>query len=256
MSFLRKSRVILSTMKCIRPLNTLRGLTLIEVMVVIGIIGILAAVIAVNAVESGKISRDAKRQADLRMLQSAVELYKNKNGRYPEACNGAEWSGQSNSNYSCLGGSSQYIIDLAPEFIPVLPYDNKLNGTNSGYVYRTNAEGSVYKIMAMRTVESELVTYNHKFKSCHIIPLSNGERHIGQNIDIGGWCNWATQIANEPDGNEGSYATIPHCLRAADNDNQTNRFDTSYGVWGGFAAEATGLEKFMMVRNTTKVICK
>ncbi|HMO78541.1 MAG TPA: prepilin-type N-terminal cleavage/methylation domain-containing protein, partial [Candidatus Paceibacterota bacterium] len=256
-------------MKFNRPLNTLRGLTLIEVLVVIAIIGILAAVISVNAVKSGQISRDAKRQADLRMLQSAVELYKSKNGRYPYACNAPEgawadvWSGQSNSGYPCQNGSTQYIMGLAPEFIPVLPYDEKINAneTYSGYVYRTNAEGSVYKIMAMRTVESELVGYNHEFESCHIIPAPSGDRWGGpeaQNIDIAGWCHYGPRELNEPP--ESSYGTIHHCIRSIHNGSLTNRFDTSYGVWGGFGEEIpnnnlTNLEKAQRVRNTTMVIC-
>jgi len=248
-------------MKYNRPLNTLRGLTLIELMVVIGIIGILASVIAVNAAQSGKISRDAKRQADLRILQSAVELYKNKNGRYPVGCNGADnWSGQSNSAYRCLGDSSQYITGLAPEFIPVLPYDDKINSENSesGYVYRTNVEGSVYKIMAMRTVESEMVDYNHEFKSCHIIPRPDGTRPSNPPTQVGinraGWCNNAVLSIQE--GSNIQSGTINHCVKLKDSPTSNNRFDISYGVWGGFAELVTGPNYAIEIQNTTKVICK
>lgn len=247
-------------MKFQKPLNTLRGLTLIEVLVVIAIIGILAAVISVNAVESGKISRDAKRQADLRMLQSAVELYKNKEGRYPEACNGADsWSGQLGTDYECADDSTQYIIALAPKYIPVLPQDPKINGVTSGYVYRTNADGTVYKIMAMRTVESESVDYYHEFKSCDIIPAPGGG-HYGApgayDIDIAGWCRVATQAANEPTGSINMYGSINHCLK------NNIRFSTSYGVWGGFDKEeltpppSSDFADAHRVRHTTKVICK
>ena len=59
----------------------IKGFTLIEVLVTVSIISILAAVIAINSVDAGKQSRDEKRQADIRNLQSALELYKNKYGR-------------------------------------------------------------------------------------------------------------------------------------------------------------------------------
>ena len=238
-----------------RPLNNLRGLTLIEVLVVIAIIGILAAVISVNAVQSGKISRDAKRQADLRMLQSAVELYKNKEGRYPRQCvtdaAAQGWSGQLGTDYVCSDGSSQYIIGLAPKYIPVLPQDPKINGTNSGYVYRTNVD-----------VESESVDYYHEFKSCDIIPAPGGGAWTNRDIDIAGWCRRATLAALESSGSESQNGPIPQCLRST-NGSLKNRFDTSYGVWGGFAGELKNppggdeLEKkIQRVRDTTRVICK
>ncbi len=249
-------------MKFNRPLNTLRGLTLIEVLVVIAIIGILAAVISVNAVESGKISRDAKRQADLRMLQSAVELYKNKNGQYPEGCNNAgEWSGQLGSQYECTNGSSQYITGLAPEFIPVLPYDPKLNGTNSGYVYVTNADRSVYKIMAMRTVESEVVNYNHEFESCHIIPFGTSGVSRWTSLpqagepNTSGWCNLGFRHLNTPP--QSGKGTLTHCVKA-NTGLPPSRFDISYGVWGGFARlinESAGINTDN-IKNTTDIICK
>lgn len=152
------------------------GFTLIELLVVIAIIAILAGVILANLGEGSAQSRDAKRQADLRNLETALELYKLKNGRYPEGCKGPNnWSGQIDSTYRCPSGSQYIKGDLsttpelevfAPEFIPVLPIDPKLNGTNSGYVYTVNDDGTVYKLMAFNTVESELVLPEDEFSRC------------------------------------------------------------------------------------------
>ena len=150
--------------------RSVAGFTFVEMLVVIAVIGVLAAVIYPNFSQSSAVARDAKRKADLRELQAAIELYKQKNGRYPEGCKGPTtnlttvWSGHSGT-FACASGN-QYIIDLAPEFISVLPQDPKLNGANSGYVYAVNDTGSVYKIMALGTVETETVTQSDDFFRC------------------------------------------------------------------------------------------
>lgn len=153
------------------------GFTLVEIMVVASIIAILATIMYANFNQGSAQSRDAERKADLRNIQSALELYKNLNGRYPSGCNGPDvWSGQIGTSYDCpTATDSQYIIGLAPKFIPVLPTDPKLNGVNSGYVYTTDDEGMVYKIMAMDTVESESVGYTHSFSRCGDVGKSSNE---------------------------------------------------------------------------------
>lgn len=247
-----------------RVKKTGNGFTLIEVLVVVGIVSILAAVIAVNSIQSGRQGRDAKRQADIRSLQSAVELYKNKYGRYPAGCRGADtWSGQQGSSYACSGGNTQYIVNLAPEFLPVLPVDTKRNSAfaNSGYMYRTNAAGTVYKIMAMNTVEGELVNYNHALKSCDIRPDSLGRlQNLGASgVETSGWCTTATLAAREPSGVATSYGLIAHCRMSTGinaSDGGDGRFERSYGVWGGFLPLATGPNRAAEVRDTAAIICK
>ena len=65
-------------------METKRGFTLIEILVVIAVIGILASLILVGLSSVQKRGRDARRIADLREAQHALELYFTKNGKYPD----------------------------------------------------------------------------------------------------------------------------------------------------------------------------
>ncbi len=147
------------------------GFSLIELLISITIIAIFLTVITSDFGQSKKMSRDAKRKTDLQNIQSALELYRNKYGRYPEGCRGYTtntnivWSGQKGTTFAC-SGNRDYIKDLAPEFIQRLPVDPLSVSGAHGYVYATNKEGSVYKIMTLDTVETENVNQNHSFFRC------------------------------------------------------------------------------------------
>lgn len=163
-------------------------------MVTISIIGILSAIVYANVGSANPKARDVERQADLRNLQTAIEQFKQKNGRYPAAgC--ALVSGWSIESSAC----SEYITGLTPDFLSKLPHDKK-RSTNRGYAYATNADGSVYKIAALQTVESERVTNTHPMKRC----------------DTSGICG-TTGVCSPLD----------------------SRYRTTYALWGGFADEAT-----------------
>jgi prepilin-type N-terminal cleavage/methylation domain-containing protein len=250
-----------------RQKKSLLGFTLIEIMIVVAIIGILAVVVAVSSGGSSASSRDAKRQADLRQLQSALETYKNRVGRYPAQCAatgpGADgWSGQLGTDFECDGSTGQYIVGLAPEYIPVLPIDPSPVSGQEGYVYRTNADGSVYKLMAMNTVEADerlqqangtdLEGLNHPLRSCDVSGRINaGTGLVEAYLAAYSICH---SIYNGV-----TYPTQPQCRE------NNARFQSSYGVWGGFASNDTAVSGLtypldnaerMTIRYTAEVICK
>lgn len=98
--------------------NTSRGFTLIELLVVIAIIGILSSVVLASLNDARKKSRDAKRVADIKQLQLALELYFDSNGQYPTDI------------YAASGG-------LTPDYISVVPTDPV--GDNVQYSYGYNS---------------------------------------------------------------------------------------------------------------------
>lgn len=66
------------------------GFTLIEVMVVVVILGILAAVVVPRIMENPDKARIVKAKQDVRVLKSALDLYKLDNYRYPTTDQGLE----------------------------------------------------------------------------------------------------------------------------------------------------------------------
>lgn len=65
------------------PINSLRGFTLIELMIAISIVAIISAVGLVSYSKAQQLGRDARRKSDLQEIAKALQLYYNDNGRYP-----------------------------------------------------------------------------------------------------------------------------------------------------------------------------
>jgi len=63
--------------------NSKQGFTLIELLVVIAIIGLLSTMSILSLNSARARARDAKRVADIKQIQTALEMYYNDAGDYP-----------------------------------------------------------------------------------------------------------------------------------------------------------------------------
>jgi prepilin-type N-terminal cleavage/methylation domain-containing protein len=89
-----------------------QGFTLIELLVVIAIIGLLSTLAIVSLNTARQKSRNTKRQADIRTLQSAMELYINEAGVPPTLP----------ANWLALGTTlSAYLASSTPPAPPGTP---------------------------------------------------------------------------------------------------------------------------------------
>lgn len=101
--------------------NSSRGFTLIELLVVIAIIGILSSVVLASLNDARQKSRDAKRIADVRQLQLALELFFDSNGSYPTTT----------------------LSVLAPTYIATVPAGPL---TGETYTYESLSSGTDYNL--------------------------------------------------------------------------------------------------------------
>ncbi|MCF7795412.1 type II secretion system GspH family protein [Patescibacteria group bacterium] len=120
-----------------------KGFTLIELLVVIAIIGLLStlAIVALNSVRQK--SRDAKRVADVKQIQTALELYYNDHFGYPDSTSvtqGEPIIGLNDVTYMAQ-------VPEAPE-----PADNPsgdstcVTGDTNDYNYIQDDDGSSYSL--------------------------------------------------------------------------------------------------------------
>lgn len=111
-----------------------KGFTLIELLVVISVIGLIASIALVSLNTARAKARDARRKADFRQLQTALELFFNKNSRYPGE---AGWCDSSKgvTDPNCVGFNGNFwpgsgFIELEGEaFVAKLPVDPRNDST-------------------------------------------------------------------------------------------------------------------------------
>ncbi len=101
-----------------------RGFTLIELLVVIAIIGILSSIVLASLNTARQKSRDARRIADVKQLQLALQLYFDANSEYPTT-----------------------TASLAPTYIATIPGD-PINPTSNPYIYDQLTSGTSYHLAA------------------------------------------------------------------------------------------------------------
>jgi type II secretion system protein G len=106
-------------------MNKNKGFTLIELLVVIAIIGILSSVVLASLNSAREKSRDARRIADVKQLQLALELYFDSNGNYP--------------------AEATLENDLTPTYIGSLPKDPV---SGNPYAYGVNSNATSYVLGA------------------------------------------------------------------------------------------------------------
>jgi len=102
-----------------------KGFTLIELLVVIAIIGILATLAVVALQQARKNARDAKRIADVRQMQTALELYFNDNQYYPLADDVVAGGAIATNGITYMN-----IVPTAPT-----PADGTCDDTSNPYTY-------------------------------------------------------------------------------------------------------------------------
>lgn len=115
------------------------GFTLIELLVVIAIISLLSSVVLTSLNSARAKARDARRIADVRQIQTALELYYDSYGNYPveteDECGGTE-------GYTVVGNNFMQML-VTNNFLAMYPVDPAGTNCNLQYTATGDQEGYV-----------------------------------------------------------------------------------------------------------------
>jgi len=114
-----------------------KGFTLIELLVVIAIIGLLSTLAVVSLNNARAKSRDAKRIADVKQVQTALELYYNDCNQYPATLQ----TSANNCTSSTTLATFMASIPTAPT-----PNDPGCSVAQNNYTYVSNSPYSTYTL--------------------------------------------------------------------------------------------------------------
>ncbi len=109
--------------------SKLTGFTLIELLVVVALIGILSTLLLANFNAARQRSRDTQRKSDMRNTQTALRLYYNDLGAFPEGSDSGQIMGCGSDGTALCDwgeewsvGSTVYMSSLVKDPIPSLVY--------------------------------------------------------------------------------------------------------------------------------------
>ena len=134
------------------------GFTLIELLVVITIIGLLASIVLISLNSARTKSRDAKRIADFEQIATAMELFYDQIGKYPQSPGHTTWSGHWAYFSQCLetGANCGFTTTNYKPVIAKVPQDPRrktLDPFTNDYTYYPGyptgcTDGKSYRIAA------------------------------------------------------------------------------------------------------------
>jgi general secretion pathway protein G len=152
--------------------NSIKGFTLVELLIVVSIMAVLTAIILASFQTARAKTRDTVRFSELVQLRTALNRYYTDNGSYPVTPN--QWYSSEPTDANFSNNSGNWIPGLvASGMVPVLPRD-PLGGLSTNavcaaatppftreFVYKS--DGVNYKLISICAIEVGSVAASNPF---------------------------------------------------------------------------------------------